>query len=196
MATQNQRMVLVSWVDSCVSSGELEAREIVPLAAMQVTKIEATEAESNAFLRSRNLLGRTGLYTEAALRRKITEHEDSTVSLDELPFAGELDDATLQISELIGLGHMANLTQQQQAVWERRILGATYKEIGTDLGITKQAVRGHLLRAEVRLLKCYDMCKYYGLWDVYVELIHRICKARPCKRSENPAKYRDLSMMQ
>jgi len=160
-----------------------------------VNPIEATEREADEFMRERGLLGED-CYTEKGLERKARAHE-TAVAPDTLAVLAEVSEAflgsgpdTLQSSELIALGRVAGLTEHQQRVWELAVYGFGHQEIADLIGLhSRQAAFDVLHKARVRLLACSEAQEYFGIWEVYVELINRICKARPCKRHADWRKY-------
>jgi hypothetical protein len=134
-----------------------------------------------------------------------------TDAFTDLLDAGTLEGIPFTPDELAELGRCAGLTPRQQQVLTLLIAGYSYREIADRLELTAHStVQTHIEGIRRKILPgLYGIAtektpsdvqpakltgaQQYGLWPVYVELIRRICKARPCVRSGNPRKYQEIA---
>lgn len=141
---------------------------------MFVTADSVLEAQADQLLKQSSVMGRkTGIYTEEQMRKHTYREVVSTqLATSSLAVAGA-DLSTLVISELQHLGRLAKLTDRQQDVWNLRILGLNIREIADVCGISERATRDRLTYARAKIIRAMIAYPYFGLWEVYYELVHR-----------------------
>ncbi|HEY3297827.1 MAG TPA: sigma factor-like helix-turn-helix DNA-binding protein [Armatimonadota bacterium] len=132
------------------------------------------EEQADQLLKESAILGKkTGIYTEKQLRRHTSREIVSTqLATSALAVAGE-DLAALVLADLRHIGRLAKLTDRQQDAWNLTILGLNIREIAEACGISERAVRDRLNLARFKVIKAMVRYPYFGLWEVYCELIRR-----------------------
>ncbi len=116
------------------------------------------------------------------------------IDMDKLIESGAVD--ALQVSGLISLANVAHLSGDERIFFEvvivRRLQGWSKRRIADDIGMPWTTFRYSVNRITERL-STDTLPGHYGLWKVYVELLHPICKARPCSRGGNWRKYEEMA---
>lgn len=141
---------------------------------MVLTDDNLMEEQANRLLKDAHALGRQeGIYTEVQLaRRTRSEYVDSDLVSQAISTArAEIDN--LVVGELRHLGNLAGLSDPQQDVWNLRVLGLGVEEIAETCGISRSSTYARLERARFKVIKAMIRYPYFGLWDVYTQLIRR-----------------------
>ena len=94
------------------------------------------------------------------------------------PISDELDALISDriVTDLHRMGNNAGLTDQQRLIWDLFCDGHTQSDIADVFGIEQQAVQQCLSRCRRTVERYMEHDRYYGLWQVYYELINRPCK--------------------
>jgi len=104
-------------------------------------------------------------YSERRLEQKIRRGEQT----DELAMQlarKDPNDALLQ-SECDEIVNLANLTHRQTHVFQLRLQGHTFDEIGRGAGHTKQGAQSIFIQALKKIVRAFRVYPYTGLSDVY-----------------------------
>ncbi|MHB0913860.1 MAG: sigma factor-like helix-turn-helix DNA-binding protein [Armatimonadota bacterium] len=136
------------------------------------------ELEAQADLLLRPFRGRrSGIFSERQLARR-SRREVSGDGLPEYVTARasqELDD--MRRSDLLTLGRMAGLSGAAWDVWSLLVrFGLSQEEIAEACGLRQPTVAYHLRRSRERVLRAMRHYRWYGLWEVYWELVNRVRK--------------------
>ncbi|MFN7161479.1 MAG: sigma factor-like helix-turn-helix DNA-binding protein [Fimbriimonadales bacterium] len=115
---------------------------------------------------------------EDSFERKLRRHRKLHTSLGELLDAQQQAIAYLERVEMEYLLERAELTPRQRYVCEQYLNGLTLREIGKQLGISKQAAAKTLKFALVKLKRAWRNNPFHGLAEVYRREIRRCCSRR------------------
>lgn len=135
------------------------------------------ELQADDLLKQSCSLGsKHGVYTERQLRRhckrEIVDTELASLSISNAN--AELTE--LAIADLRHLGKLAKLTDLQQDAWNLRVLGMSIRKIAAACGVSTHAIQSRLELARFKVIRAMVAYPYFGLWEVYYQLIRRGCK--------------------
>lgn len=110
-------------------------------------------------------------YPEARLAAKLKTAE----SKDPLycPFVARSGENDLLRAECDDVLLMAELTPRQREVFDRRMSGWTFEQIGSRSGHSKQAAQGVFVQALKKIARSLRVYRYRGLSDVYRKELRR-----------------------
>lgn len=132
------------------------------------------EEQANRLLKEASALGRrSGVYTEEQLKRHAYRDIISTELTTSSMAVANTELTELVVGELQHLGRVAGLTDLQQDAWNLRILGLDIPEIATVCQVSPGAIRQRLDLARFKVIKAMVNYPYFGLWEVYYQLIRR-----------------------
>lgn len=110
---------------------------------------------------------------EDSFERKLRRHRKLHTSLGELQDAQKQAIAYLERVEMECLIERAELTPRQRYVCEQYLNGLTLREIGKQLGVSKQAAAKTLKFALVKLKRAWRENPFHGLAEVYRREVSR-----------------------
>lgn len=115
----------------------------------------------------------SGVYTETQLRRHSRREVVNCDIVLECLVVADMELTEMVVSDLRDLGRLAGLTDLQQDAWNLRVLGLSIREIARACGISNHAAYSRLELSRFKVIKCMVHYPYFGLWDVYYQLIRR-----------------------
>jgi len=116
-------------------------------------------------------------YCEATFRRKLLTSHQRDLCLQISSHPPEIE--YLLRSQWGAVADHANLTSNQQSVFEMRLSGWTFEEIGRQRGHSKQASQNIFRQALKKLVRTWMADPISGLADVYRQETMRGLRPRP-----------------
>jgi len=104
-------------------------------------------------------------YTEEALRKRLNRETCDNVLYLNLASVEKDDDLLRQ--EFAGIFAEARLTQRQEQVMTRKMIGRSFEEIGRELLVSKQSAQHSFVQGLKKLHRALRVYPYAGLSAVY-----------------------------
>lgn len=148
-----------------------------PVVAADLSRPRNTQVELER--RADELLGRcvklgsaSGIYSRAALERKMRDERKRLPALDE----GGISERTLEYlieRQLDDLVDAAGLTAIEEIVYRLRVAGFSSKRMAAALGITRTTIYRRLRSVKRKVTAAYEQGRYAGWYEVYLSEVNR-----------------------